>query len=34
MGAHVLRAETACVAAVSVTATKLDLWTNQTATTL
>ena len=34
MGAHVLRAETACVAAVSATATKLGLWTEQTATTL
>ncbi len=34
MGAHVLRAETACVAAVSSTATKLGLWTEQTATTL
>ena len=34
MGEHVLRAETACVAAVSATATKLGLWTEQTATTL
>ena len=34
LGAHVLRAETACVAAVSATATKLGLWTEQTATEL
>jgi RsmE family RNA methyltransferase len=34
MGAHVLRAETACVAAVSATATKLGLWREQTATDL
>lgn len=34
MGAHVLRAETACVAAVSATATKLGLWGVQTATKL
>ena len=34
MGAHVLRAETACVAAVSATAAKLGLWREQTATAL
>jgi RsmE family RNA methyltransferase len=34
MGAHVLRAETACVAAVSATATTLGLWAEQTATKL
>ena len=34
MGAHVLRAETACVAAVSATATQLGLWIGQTATKL
>ncbi|MFQ3224772.1 MAG: 16S rRNA (uracil1498-N3)-methyltransferase [Lentimonas sp.] len=34
MGAHVLRAETACVAAVSATASQLGLWTEQTATEL
>ena len=34
MGAHVLRAETACVAAVSATAAQLGLWREQTATAL
>lgn len=34
MGAHVLRAETACVAAVSATASQLGMWTEQTATAL
>jgi 16S rRNA (uracil1498-N3)-methyltransferase len=34
MGAHVLRAETACVAAVSTVATKFGWWTEQTATSL
>jgi RsmE family RNA methyltransferase len=34
MGAHVLRAETACVAAVSATAMKLGLWREQTTTVL
>lgn len=34
MGAHVLRAETACVAAVSATANQLGLWRAQTATAL
>jgi RsmE family RNA methyltransferase len=34
MGAHVLRAETACVAAVSATASQLGWWTEQTATEL
>ncbi|MEN8734320.1 MAG: RsmE family RNA methyltransferase [Lentimonas sp.] len=34
MGAHVLRAETAAVAAVSATAAKLKLWHGQTATVL
>ncbi|MFT5622907.1 MAG: 16S rRNA (uracil1498-N3)-methyltransferase, partial [Bacteroidia bacterium] len=32
LGAHVLRTETACVAAVSATAMKLGLWTVRTAT--
>ena len=34
MGAHVLRAETACVAAVSVVANQLGWWREQTATVL
>jgi 16S rRNA (uracil1498-N3)-methyltransferase len=34
MGAHVLRAETACVAAVSVVANQLGWWREQTATAL
>jgi RsmE family RNA methyltransferase len=34
MGAHVLRAETACVAAVSATASQLGFWAEQTATAL
>jgi RsmE family RNA methyltransferase len=34
LGAHVLRAETAVVAAVATTAAKLGLWTEQTATDL
>lgn len=34
LGAHVLRVETACVAAVSATAATLGLWTEQTMTTL
>jgi len=34
LGAHVLRAETACVAAVSATAAQLGLWKEQTATQL
>jgi RsmE family RNA methyltransferase len=34
LGAHVLRAETACVAAVSATAAKLGLWRGQTETQL
>ena len=34
LGAHVLRAETACVAAVSAAASQLGLWTEQTATVL
>ena len=34
MGAHVLRAETAAVAAISASAAKLGLWQDQTATVL
>jgi 16S rRNA (uracil1498-N3)-methyltransferase len=34
LGAHVLRAETACVAAVSVVAAQLDFWQGQTETQL
>jgi 16S rRNA (uracil1498-N3)-methyltransferase len=34
LGPHVLRAETACVAAVAATATKLGFWGTQTATAL